>query len=90
MLILDPEDAPLSAGEVAEAIGISVDDATRALHELRALGYAREAKRRYEPTDKGMRAHESLAGARRDALTAFASSLSEAQRRELAAALSSR
>jgi hypothetical protein len=31
LITLDPEDAPLRAGEVAEAIGISIDDATLAL-----------------------------------------------------------
>jgi len=75
MLVLDPEDAPLSPGQVAEAIGISVDDAARALHELRSLGYAQEKSRRYEPTEKGLREHESLANARREALVAFVSSL---------------
>jgi DNA-binding MarR family transcriptional regulator len=90
MLILDPEDAPFTAGDVAEMIGISVDDATRALHELRSLGFAQEERRRYEPTEKGRQAHESLAGARRDALAAFVSSMSEAERRELADALNRR
>jgi predicted transcriptional regulator len=43
----------MGAGEVAEAIGISIDDATLALHELRSRGYVREEKRRYHPTDQG-------------------------------------
>jgi hypothetical protein len=47
VITLDPEDAPMRAGEVGEAIGISTDDARLALHELRSLGYAREDKRRY-------------------------------------------
>jgi DNA-binding MarR family transcriptional regulator len=83
MLVLDPEDAPLTAGQVAEAIGISVDDAMRALHELRSMGYAHEVGRRHEPTEKGRLAHESLAAARRNALMSFVSGLSEDERRRL-------
>ena len=45
LLVLDPKDGPMRLGEVAEAMGISTDDAARALHELRSLGYAREEKR---------------------------------------------
>jgi predicted transcriptional regulator len=89
MLMLEPEDTPITAGEVAQAIGISIDDATRALHELRSLGYAREEKRRYEATDKGTQVHGSLASARRDSLAAFVSALSEEERRRLADALRS-
>jgi Mn-dependent DtxR family transcriptional regulator len=66
----------MGPGEVAEAIGISIDDATLALHELRSLGYVREEKRRYHPTDEGMRLHASLTRAPRRALTAFLSRLS--------------
>jgi DNA-binding MarR family transcriptional regulator len=77
----------MSASEVADAIGISVDDATRALHELRSLGYAREEKRRYLPTERGREAHASRANARREALAESISHLSEADRRALARAL---
>lgn len=90
LLTIDPADAPLSAGEVAEMIGISVDDAVRALHELRSLGYAAEEKRRYRPTEAGMRLHASLGNARREALAAFLSGLDEDERRELAGALTHR
>jgi Mn-dependent DtxR family transcriptional regulator len=89
LFTLDPDDAPMSVREVAEAIGISTDDAARALHELRSLGYAREDKRRYEPTEEGRRLHASLVGARREALAAFLSGLDEEGRRDLAAALRS-
>ncbi len=87
LVTLNPEDAPLRSGEVAEAIGISIEDATHALHELRSLGYAREYNRRYEPTDKGKRIHASLANVRREALAAFLSGLNKEARRELAGAL---
>jgi hypothetical protein len=70
-------------GEVAEAIGISIDGATVALHELHSLGYAREEKRRYWPTEEGVRVRASLARARRKALAAFLSALSEEDRRHL-------
>jgi hypothetical protein len=60
LLTLDPEDAPMRAGEVAEGIGISIDDATLGLHELRSLGYAREDRRRYSPTEEGREVHASL------------------------------
>ena len=83
LITLDPEDAPVGAGEVAEAIGISIEDAMLALHELRSLGYAREEKRRYEPTEEGMRVHASLMRARRKAIAAFLSALSEEDRRHL-------
>jgi DNA-binding MarR family transcriptional regulator len=86
LLALDPEDAPMGAGEVAEAIGISIEDATLALHELRSLGYAREEKRRYSPTEEGMRVHASLTRARRKAIAAFLSALSEEDRRHLTSA----
>jgi hypothetical protein len=42
----------MAAGEVARTIGISVQDATRALHELRPHGYARDNRRRYERIDR--------------------------------------
>jgi len=84
---LEPEEAPMSAGEVAAAIGISVEDATRALQELRSLGYAREEKRRYFPTDLGRETHASLARARREAMAASVAGLSEEERRNLARAL---
>jgi len=90
LFTLDPKDAPMAVGDVAEAIGISTDDAARALHELRALGYAREDNRRYEPTEEGLRLHASLQEARRDALAAFLSGLDEEARRDLAAALQDR
>jgi DNA-binding MarR family transcriptional regulator len=83
LLTLDPEDAPMRAGEVAEAIGISIDDATLGLHELRSLGYAREEKRRYSPTEEGLRVHASLTRARRNAIAAFLSALSPEDRRHL-------
>jgi DNA-binding MarR family transcriptional regulator len=87
LVTLDPDDAPMSAGEVAEASGMSVDDATRALHELRSLGYASERHRRYEPTEKGMRLHASLTAARRRALKAFFSELRVEERHDLMEAL---
>ena len=87
MLTLDPDDAPFTAREVAEFIGISVEDATHALHELRSLGYAREEKRRYAATEKGSQAYESLTRARLDALAAFASAMSDEDRRRLADSL---
>jgi DNA-binding MarR family transcriptional regulator len=83
LIMFDPEDAPMCAGEVADPIGISIDDATLALHELRSLGYAREEKRRYSPTEEGMRVHASLTRARRKAIAAFLSALSEEDRRHL-------
>jgi DNA-binding MarR family transcriptional regulator len=88
LLVLDPQDGPMRLGEVAEAMGISTDDAARALHELRSLGYAREEKRLYEATAGGMQLHASLESARREALAASLSSLGEDERRELAEALS--
>jgi predicted transcriptional regulator len=89
LFTLDPEDAPMAVGEVAEAIGISVEDAARAVHELRSLGYAREEQRRYEPTEEGLRLHASLQRARREALAAFLSGLDEEARHDLAAAMGS-
>jgi hypothetical protein len=86
MITLDPEDAPMRAGEVAEAIGISIEDATLALHELRSLGYAREEKRRYWPTEEGLRVHASLTRARRKAIASFLSALSDEDRRHLSSA----
>jgi hypothetical protein len=84
LVTLEPPDSPMSVGQVAEAIGVSNDEAARALHQLRSLGYAREENRRYEPTQEGLRIHTSLANARREALTAFISGLSEDERRQLA------
>lgn len=84
LITLDPEDAPMGATEVAEAIGISIVDATLALHELRSLGYAREEKRRYSPTEQGLRVHASLTRARRKAIASFLSGLSDEARRHLA------
>jgi DNA-binding MarR family transcriptional regulator len=87
LFTLGTGDAPMGMRDVAAAIGISIDDAALALHELRSLGYAREEKRRYEPTDGGRRLLASLADARREALGAFLSGLSEDARLELAAVL---
>jgi hypothetical protein len=42
LVALDPPEEPVGAREVANTIGISVEDVTHALHELRSLGYARE------------------------------------------------
>ena len=86
LITLDPEDAPMRAGEVADAIGLSIDDATLALHELRSLGYAREEKRRYSPTEEGLRLHASLTRARRKAIASFLSGLSDEDRRHLGGA----
>jgi DNA-binding MarR family transcriptional regulator len=86
-LTLDPPDTPIGAREVAEEIGISVEDATLALHELRSLGYAREEGRRYEPTEKGLEVHASLMQVRRDALGSAIASLSAAERQRLGQAL---
>lgn len=83
MITLDPEDAPMRASEVAEAIDISIEDATLALHELRSLGYAREEKRHYWPTEEGLTVHASLSHARRKAIASFLSALSEDDRRHL-------
>ena len=66
---------------------MSVEAAVAGLHELRSRGFASEDGRRYQRTAAGERALESLARARRDALTAFVARLSESQRRDLAAAL---
>jgi DNA-binding MarR family transcriptional regulator len=79
----------MGQGEIAEAIGISIEDAARALHELRSLGYARKEKRRYEPTEAGTRLHASLASACREALAVLLSRLSEEERREFVGALES-
>jgi hypothetical protein len=87
LFTLGTGDAPMGIGDVAAAIGTSIDDTALALHELRALGYAREEKRRYEPTDGGKRLLASLADARREALGAFLSGLSEDARLELAGVL---
>ena len=87
LFTLGTGDAPMGMRDVAAAIGISIDDAALALHEVRSLGYAREEKRRYEPTDGGRRLLASLADARREALGAFLSGLSEDARLELAAVL---
>ena len=86
-LTMDPPDAPIGAREVAEEIGISVEDATLALHELRSLGYAREEGRRYEPTEKGLETHASLPRVQRDALGSAIASLSAEERHRLGQAL---
>jgi DNA-binding MarR family transcriptional regulator len=86
-LTMDPPDSPIGVREVAEKIGISVDDATLALHELRSLGYAREESRRYEPTEKGLEAHASLTRVRREALGSAIASLSAEERHTLGLAL---
>jgi DNA-binding MarR family transcriptional regulator len=86
-LTLDPPDTPVGAREVADEIGISVEDATLALHELRSLGYAREEGRRYEPTEEGLEVHASLMQVRRDALGSAIASLSAAERQRLGQAL---
>lgn len=88
LVTLDSQDAPMSPGEVAEAIGISIDAAVRGLHELREHGYASEDGRCYRRTVEGERALESLVRARRDALAAWVVCLGESQRHDLAAALS--
>jgi predicted transcriptional regulator len=88
LFTLDPQDAPMGMGDVAETIGVSVEDAAQALKELRSLGYAREDGRQYEPTKEGERLHASLTSARRAALATFLESLTERQRRDLAQALS--
>jgi hypothetical protein len=90
LITLDPADAPMGSREVADAIGISIEDATLALHELRSLGYAREEKRRYFPTEGSLRVHASLTRARRKAIAAFLSALSEEDRRHLASARTDR
>ncbi len=77
----------MGAGEVAEALGISVGDAMQALRELRSLGYAREDRRRYAPTEAGTRLHESLRAARREAMSTFFSTIGDEDRRDLIAAL---
>jgi predicted transcriptional regulator len=87
---LHPDDAPMNGGEVAETIGISVEDAMRALSELRSLGYVREEKRRYEPTEEGRRLHESLTAARREAVGTLFSELDDQARQKLIAALQAR
>lgn len=84
LLTIPPPDAPMSMGEIAAAIGVSIDDAARGVHELRSLGYASENKRRYEATEEGRRVHASLTSARREALAAFLSGLGEDERYELA------
>ena len=86
-LTMDPPDMPIGAREVADEIGISVEDATLALHELRSLGYAREEKRRYEPTEKGLQTHALLTQVRRDALGSAIASLSADERHTLGQAL---
>ena len=85
LIALDPDDGPMGAREVAEAIGISVEDAMLVLQELRSLGYVREEKRRYSPTEEGLRVHASLTRARRKAIAAFLSALSGEARRHLTA-----
>ena len=86
-LSMDPPDTPIGAQELAEEIGISVHDATLALHELRRLGYAREEGRRYEPTEKGLEVHASLTQVRRNALGSAIASLSAEDRHRLGQAL---
>jgi hypothetical protein len=54
---LASQGGPISSGEVAEAMGISTDDAAHALHDRRSLGYARKEKRLYEATAEGMQLH---------------------------------
>ena len=87
LVTLDSQDTPMTQGEVAEATGISIDDAVRGLHELCEGGYATEHGRHYERTGDGERALESLARARRYSLATFVARLSKPQRRDLAAAL---
>jgi Mn-dependent DtxR family transcriptional regulator len=87
MATLDPPDTPLTAGDVAEMVGLSSEDAVLALRELRSLGYAEEENRGYLATEEGRRVHESLAQARRDALVAFLNGLTVNERQELAAAI---
>jgi DNA-binding MarR family transcriptional regulator len=87
LVALESQDAPMGAGEVAEATGISIEGAVHGLHELRTRGYASEDGRRYRRTAEGDRALQSLARARRDALAEFVARLTESQRRDLAAAL---
>jgi DNA-binding MarR family transcriptional regulator len=89
LVTLDPEETPVTVAEVAEAIGLSTDDAHRALHELRSAGYAHEENRQYVATDEGTRLHAALTSARRNAIADFLSGLDEQERRALAAAASS-
>jgi hypothetical protein len=86
LFTLEPPNAPLGVREVADSIGITVDEAAQGLRELRSLGYVREAGRRYEATDAGLRLHASLSGARREALAAFLRSTGDEELRELAEA----
>jgi hypothetical protein len=85
MITLDPEAAAMRAGG-SRRIGTSIEDATLALHELRSLGYALEEKRGYWPTEEGLKVHASLTRARRKAIAAFLSALSEEDRRQLSSA----
>jgi predicted transcriptional regulator len=87
LITLDSQDTPMGQREVAEATGISIDAAVRGLHELCERGFASVDARRYQRTAEGERALASLAIARQDALAAFVATLSESQRRDLAAAL---
>jgi DNA-binding MarR family transcriptional regulator len=87
LLTLQPRAAPVGIRDVADAIGISPEDAAKALSELRRRGYARETEREYEPTERGERLLASLAAARREAMATFLAGLTEKERRELAEAL---
>jgi hypothetical protein len=78
-------DGPLL--EVVQVGPLAMEDAMRALQELRSLGYAREEKRRYFSTDPGRETRASLARPRRAALAASVAELSEEERRDLARAL---
>jgi DNA-binding MarR family transcriptional regulator len=84
LFTLEPPRSPVGVREVADMLGISIEDASRALRELRGLGYVQEDKRRYEPTEEGLRVHASLASARREALAAFLASVGDDELRELA------
>jgi hypothetical protein len=75
LMSLNPH-GPLGPSEVADEIGISVDDAARAMHELRTLGYAEENERRYDLTEAGLRLHDGLRKARLEAVQAFVGTLS--------------
>jgi transaldolase len=87
LITLDSQETPMSRAEIAEASGISIEAVVLGLHELHERGYASANGRRYQRTAEGERVLASLARARQAALATFVATLSEPQRRDLAAAL---
>lgn len=85
--LMDHPDARMTAGELAEATGLPVDEAARAAGALRGRGLTRDARRRVVLTDRGREAVAALERVREEGLRAYLAAMPRAQREQLARSL---